>query len=184
VGADPGVAGHAAHGVEAGGIDAKIFDKIFADVEANDFSKDDDAAAGSVAGVDDLEQAALHLRGRLGDAGRPNDFAGERCKAREVKFIDFRRHLGGCGVCLRGDGFADDVDDELVCVASTLCKVSLRCAPGPGPAARRAGQKSTVGGADPTPEKKLKGARLAAPLESMVETSATGRGTMMPVISL
>ena len=44
--------------------------------------------------------------------------------------------------------------------------------------------QSTVGGAEPTPAKKLKGARLAMPSASMVETRATGRGTIMPVINL
>src|SRR3954471_23239771 len=69
-------------------------------------------------------------------------------------------------------------------VSSTLRNVSLR---GEGSApceARSAGQNSTVGGADPTPQKKLKGARLAAPSLSTVDTRATGRGTMMPVMIL
>jgi hypothetical protein len=75
-------------------------------------------------------------------------------------------------------------------VSSTLRSVSLRrskigwlskaaCA-----GVRTTGQNSTVGGLEPTPVKKLKGARLGTPLRSRVETSATGRGTMMPVMSL
>jgi hypothetical protein len=51
-------------------------------------------------------------------------------------------------------------------------------------AARRVGQKRTVGGFEPTPEKKLNGARLATPSRLIVETSAMGRGTIMPVINL
>jgi hypothetical protein len=49
---------------------------------------------------------------------------------------------------------------------------------------RSDGQKSTVGGFEPTPQKKLKGARFATPSRLTVETSAMGRGTIMPVSSL
>src|SRR4249920_1617589 len=60
-------------------------------------------------------------------------------------------------------------------VSSTLRNVSLRCVRSVLSVARSTGQNSTVGGADPTPQKKLKGARLAAPARSTVDTSATGR---------
>ena len=66
-GADPGVSGHAAHGIEAAGIDAKIVKEIFAYVKADHLSQHDDATARNVAGVDDLNQPALHLCGRLGN---------------------------------------------------------------------------------------------------------------------
>ena len=184
-GADPGVAGHAAHGVEAGGIDAEVLDEILAHVEADDLAQHDDAAAGSVAGVDDLEQLALHLGRRLGHARRADGLAGDRRQAGERELVHVRRHLGCGGIGCRGDGVADDVDDELagfLDVAQGVFAsrpVSARRLP-----SRSAGQKSTVGGTEPTPEKKLKGARLATPSRLIVETSATGRGTMMPVISL
>ena len=53
-----------------------------------------------------------------------------------------------------------------------------------GCGARTDGQNRTVGGLEPTPLKKLNGARFATPLRSVVETSAMGRGTIMPVMSL
>src|SRR4051794_9561236 len=72
-------------------------------------------------------------------------------------------------------------------VSSTLCRVSLRrpgSVPALGSTARSAGQNNTVGGTDPTPQKKLNGATLGTPPPSTVETSATGRGTMMPLMIL
>jgi len=113
--ADPCVAGHAAHCVQPGGIDAKVFDKSFKNVEADDLAEDDNASAGSMAGVDDLEEAALHLGGRFGYARWPHHFAGKRSEACELELIDIGCDFGCGQVCMRRDGFADDVDDEFVC---------------------------------------------------------------------
>src|SRR5947208_10245473 len=48
-------------------------------------------------------------------------------------------------------------------VSSTLRRVSLRRVGSIPWVARRAGQNNSVGGADPTPQKKLNGARLGTP---------------------
>jgi hypothetical protein len=61
-----------------------------------------------------------------------------------------------------------------------LRSVSLR---GP-PAGRGPGQKQMSAGFELMPVKKLNGARLRIPSSLMVETSAIGRGTIDPIISL
>ena len=109
----PGIAGHATNCVEAGRIDAEVFEQVLPHVEADHLTENDDAARRLVAGVDDLEQFALHLRGRLGHTGRLDYFAGDGCEAGELELVDLGRHFSGCGVCLVGDAFVDDVDDEL-----------------------------------------------------------------------
>ena len=53
-GVDPGVAGHAAYGVEFGGIDAEVVFEIFADVNVNDLADHHDSCSGALAGEDDL----------------------------------------------------------------------------------------------------------------------------------
>ena len=50
-GAHPGVAGHAAHGVECGRVDAEVVLQMCCDVNANDLAQDYDACALSLAGV-------------------------------------------------------------------------------------------------------------------------------------
>jgi len=67
-GVDPGVAGHAADSVEFDGVDAEVVFEVGPDVEADDFTEDDDARAGCLAGEDDLEKFAFELGRRLGDA--------------------------------------------------------------------------------------------------------------------
>src|ERR1035437_6632106 len=64
--AHPGISSHAAYGVQSRRIDAEIVEKVFAYMEPHDFAQHDPPAAWLMAGVDHLEQFALHLRGRLG----------------------------------------------------------------------------------------------------------------------
>jgi hypothetical protein len=153
------------------------------EVEADDFAEDDDAGSAALAGEDDLQELAFELGRGFGDARGADDVAGDGGEAGEEEFVDFRADLGRGGVGFRGDGAGDDVDDEfagLLDVAQGVFAVVGAV----GGLERREGQKRTVGGLAPTPEKKLKGATLATPFSSTVETRATGRGTMRPVISL
>src|ERR1035437_2307551 len=55
-GADPGVAGHAAHGIQTRWIDAKVLDQVLAHVKADHLAQYDDAAPRLVAGVDDRSE--------------------------------------------------------------------------------------------------------------------------------
>lgn len=53
-GGGPGVARHAADGVEQCGVDTEVFDEVGTDVEANDLTEDDDAGGVTLTGEDDL----------------------------------------------------------------------------------------------------------------------------------
>src|ERR1039457_1230378 len=53
-GPNPGIAGHATHGIQPGGVDTEIIKEVFADVKANHLAQHNDAAAREMAGVDDL----------------------------------------------------------------------------------------------------------------------------------
>lgn len=113
-GVSPGVASHAADRIKFVSVDAKVFFDFGIDVDADDFAEDDDTATGRgvFAGVDDLEQLALDVAGRLGDAGRADNFAGDGGEACELEFIDFGTDLGGGNIGSLCEGGGDDVDDE------------------------------------------------------------------------
>jgi len=93
-GSDPGVTCHAAHGIEAGLIDVKLLNQILAYVEANDLAQHNHAAARLVAGLDHLQELALHLGGRLGDSGRTNGIARSGRQPGERELVHFRWHIG------------------------------------------------------------------------------------------
>ena len=81
----------------------------------------------------------------------------------KLELVDLRRYFGGGEIGLGGNGFADHVDHEfagLFDVAQGVFALAglIGCR-----LDATAGQNSTVGGAEPTPVKKLKGARLAMP---------------------
>jgi hypothetical protein len=112
-GAGPGVARHAAHGVKARRIDAEVVNQVFAQMKTDNLAQHNDARAGLAAGVDDLNQLALHLRWRLGNARGTDRFTGPRRQAGKHELVHLRRHFGGGGVCCRGDGIADHVHHKL-----------------------------------------------------------------------
>jgi hypothetical protein len=82
-------AAHAADGVEFVGIDFVaailvahfVIEKRLENMEAQDFAKDQNAAAGLVADADDLMQAALHLHLAFGHARGLYQVARDRCQS-------------------------------------------------------------------------------------------------------
>jgi hypothetical protein len=112
VGVDPGIAGHAAYGVQASGVDAEVLFKIGGDVDADDLAEDDDAGAGALAGEDDLQQLAFEVRRRFGDARGPDEVTGDRGEARDLKFVDFGKDVRSRLIAGFSDRAGDDVDDE------------------------------------------------------------------------
>jgi len=81
-------------------------------MEADDFSENYDSAAGCMIGENDLEEFALHLSGRLCDAGCTYYLAGDWGEPGQMEFIDFGADFGCGRVGCSCDGVGDDVDDE------------------------------------------------------------------------
>ena len=100
-----------------------------------------------------------------------------------MKLIHFRRNFGRGGVGACSDGFADHVNHKFMrlfhVAQGVFALVGFSAADG-----AQGGTEQHRRRNGSYPVKKLKGARLAMPCESTVETRAMGRGTMMPVMSL